>query len=247
LEPTQLLIVAAVILSNLLHLLALVPLYSLTKRLYLNRSLAIITCILHAFSPAGAFLFAGNTESLFNFLSFSGMALFHKDYRLLPALIWSLAGTVRSNAILWAGFFAWDALNTLLSLDRRRIPAAIGRLIYLSVCALISIGGFLYWQYLAWNQYCTSSTSQEWCSTRIPMIYSHVQNKYWYSSGCHQLISGTSDFYVTGQQINCPTSSLHLLTSSALSSQSRNTYATNIAIILSYRIPLLRISLLWQE
>ena len=181
LELQQVLVLTAVILSNLLHLLALIPLYSLTRRFYLNQSLARITCILHAFSPAGAFLLSGNTESMFNFLSFSGMALFHKNYRLLPAIIWSLAGTVRSNAILWTGFFAWDALNTVLSLNRQRLVPTIGRLIYLSVCALISLGGFVYWQYSAWNQYCISSTPPEWCSTRIPLIYSHVQSKYWYA------------------------------------------------------------------
>jgi phosphatidylinositol glycan class V len=180
LDPGQLLVLTSIILSNCLHLLALIPLYSLTKRFYLSRSLARITCILHAFSPAGAFLLSGNTESLFNFLSFSGMALFHKDYRLLPAIIWSLAGTVRSNALLWTGFFAWDALNTTLSLNRQRIFPTIGRLIYLSVCALISLGGFVYWQYSAWNQFCTFSIPPEWCSARIPLIYSHVQSKYWY-------------------------------------------------------------------
>jgi phosphatidylinositol glycan class V len=187
LELQQVLVLTAVILSNLLHLLALIPLYSLTRRFYLNQSLARVTCILHAFSPAGAFLLSGNTESMFNFLSFSGMALFHKNYRLLPAIIWSLAGTVRSNAILWTGFFAWDALNTVLSLNRQRLVPTIGRLIYLGVCALISLGGFVYWQYSAWNQYCISSTPPEWCSTRIPLIYSHVQSKYWYAPCLRQL------------------------------------------------------------
>jgi phosphatidylinositol glycan class V len=108
------------------------------------------------------------------------MALFHLDHRLLPALIWSLAGTVRSNAIVWTGFFAWDAVNTILSAHRRNIPGSIGRIIYLSLCALLSLAGFAWWQYSAWIQYCTSPDPAEWCSNLMPLIYSHVQNKYWY-------------------------------------------------------------------
>src|SRR5436305_1924058 len=142
-----------------------IPLYHLPKRLFpLKSSIATVTCILHAFSPAGIFLLSGNTESLFNFLSFSGMALFHKDYRVLPALIWCLAGTVRSNAILWSGFFAWDAINILIETSRPNILKSVGKVVYLGVCSIISIGGFVWWQYSAWQQYCTSSTPQEWCT-----------------------------------------------------------------------------------
>ena len=174
-------ILTSIVLSNAFHFLALIPLYSLTRRLLpLTPSLAAITCILHAFSPAGPFLLSGTTESLFNFLSFSGMALFHQGQRLLPALIWSLAGTVRSNAILWLGFFAWDALNTLIQLKEHGTFRSAGRIIYLGFCALISLAGFAWWQYTAWQQYCTNETPEAWCSNTLPLIYSHVQSKYWY-------------------------------------------------------------------
>jgi GPI mannosyltransferase 2 len=105
---------------------------------------------------------------------------------MLPALIWGFSGTVRSNALLWAGFFGWDALNEILSYERRNggvgILKAVGKIIYLGICGVISLGGFSWWQYCAWKQYCNSSTLQEWCSNRLPLIYSHVQTKYWYPS-----------------------------------------------------------------
>jgi len=203
------------------HLLALIPLYYLTRRLFpLQRSLATVTCILHAFSPAGAFLLAGNTESLFNFLSFCGMALFHSGQRLLPALIWSVAGTVRSNAVLWAGFFGWDALREILlwSDYNGGLLNMVRKIAYLGVCGVISLGGFAWWQYSAWEQYCNCSTPQEWCSSRLPLIYSHVQAKYWYSPSCPppgefafmstHLSSGIgmSVSCDTGQHLNSPTS-----------------------------------------
>jgi GPI mannosyltransferase 2 len=204
LEPTQLTLLTSIVLSNLFHLFALFPLYSLCRQLFpLNRPLAITTCILHSFSPAGAFLLAGNTETLFCFLSFAGMALFHKGCRILPAIFWSLAGTVRSNAILWTGFYAWDGLNVIFS-DDRTVLRKLGRLTYLGICAIISIGGFAWWQYSAWEQYCLSD-SREWCSYPIPLIYYYVQNKYWYLTELSFLTSGTSDSSVTGQQVNSPT------------------------------------------
>ena len=203
--------------SNYFHLLALIPLYYLTTRLYpLKPSLATVTCILHAFSPAGVFLVSGNTEPLFTFLSFSGMALFHKEYRLVPALIWSLAGTVRSNALLWTGFFAWDAINVIINSSRRDIHRTVGRVTYLGLCSLVSLAGFAWWQYSAWEQYCTSQTPEQWCSNRLPLIYSHVQTKYWYNP--YTLITylrnnGFLRYWTTNQLPNFLIASPHLLLS----------------------------------
>jgi GPI mannosyltransferase 2 len=183
LEEKQLYILTSIILSNTFHLLALIPLFYLTRRIFpLKPSLATVTCVLHAFSPAGVFLLAGNTESLFLFLSFTGMAFFHSGYRFIPAVIWSLAGTVRSNALLWTGFFAWDAINAIITSNRQSIIRTAGKVLYLSICALITLAGFAWWQYSAWEQYCSSSTPEPWCSNPLPLIYSHVQSKYWYAT-----------------------------------------------------------------
>jgi GPI mannosyltransferase 2 len=180
LDANQLLILTSIILSNVFHLLALIPLYYLTRRLFpLKPSLATITCIIHAFSPAGVFLLSGYTESSFAFLSFTGMALFHRGHRLLPALVWSLAGTIRSNALLWTGFFAWDALNAMFNVTRRNALRTALRIMYMALCATVSMSGFAWWQYSAWQQYCSSKTPEGWCANIFPLIYSHVQNTYW--------------------------------------------------------------------
>jgi GPI mannosyltransferase 2 len=185
-------VLTAVILSNVFHFLAQIPLYHLTRRMYpLNRSIAITTCILHSFTPAGVFLLSGYTESLFAFLSFSGMALFHKEYRFLPALLWSLAGSIRSNAVLWTGFFAWDGLNTVITWDNQNVGRLFGKLLYLGGCAVVSLVGFAWWQYSAWEQYCTSNP-QQWCANRLPLIYSYVQSHYWYIHCSGLSDSGTS-------------------------------------------------------
>lgn len=47
------------------------------------------------------------TESLFAFLSFSGMLLAFRKRYYLAALIFALATCVRANGILHAGFFIW--------------------------------------------------------------------------------------------------------------------------------------------
>jgi len=180
LNSKQCTILTSIVLSNTFHLFALIPLYSVTRRLFpLKPSLATVTCILHSFTPAGAFLLSGNTESLFAFLSFLGMALFHRDHRLLPAIVWSAASSVRSNGLLWTGFFAWDAVNTIIETRRSEIARSAARVVNLGVCAVISLGGFAWWQYSAWEQYCSSDPAP-WCSSLLPLIYSHVQSKYWY-------------------------------------------------------------------
>jgi GPI mannosyltransferase 2 len=227
LEEKQVSILTSIILSNLFHLLALIPLYFLTRRLFpLNPSLTTVACVLHSFSPAGAFLLSGNTESLFIFLSFTGMALFHKEYRLVPALIWSLAGTVRSNALVWSGFFAWDALNEIIDSSRRDVFRTVGRVIYLGLCGLASLGGFAWWQYSAWEQYCSSSTPEPWCLNRIPLIYSHVQAKYWYDCNIIKLIVrdvGFLRYWTTSQLPNFLIASPHILLSVfAVSNHLRN-------------------------
>ena len=117
------------------------------------------------------------------------MALFHKEYRLVPALIWSLAGTVRSNALLWTGFFAWDAINEIIYSTRRDFLRTIRRVTFLGLCGVVSVTGFAWWQYSAWEQYCTSSIPEQWCSNSLPLIYSHVQKKYWSKTLLTQYLS----------------------------------------------------------
>jgi phosphatidylinositol glycan class V len=160
------------------------------------------------------------------------MALFHNDHRLLPALIWSLAGTVRSNALLWTGFFAWDALNTIVTFNSRSIPRTIGLLGYLTMCALVSLSGFAWWQYSAWEQYCSSLRPEPWCSNPLPLIYSHVQSKYWYHLPLLQLNCrdvGFLRYWTTNQLPNFLLASPHLILSTFAVSQhlsTRNAYYT---------------------
>ena len=184
LEETQITLLTSIFLSNGFHLLSLIPLYYLTKRLFpLDPRIPVLSCILHSFSSAGIFLLSGNTESLFSFLSFTGMTLFHSDYLFLTAVIWGLAGLVRSNAILWTGFFVWEGLRMVPAVYEdhwKGIGTMIGKLIKLGLYCVITLSGFGWWQYSAWKQYCQDPMMMpEWCKKTIPLIYSHVQSKYW--------------------------------------------------------------------
>jgi GPI mannosyltransferase 2 len=189
-------VLTSVILSNAAHLGAVIYLYFLTKILFpLDHAVATTTSILHAFSPAGVFLLAGNTESLFCFLTFAGTYFFHSGRhsflnRLLPAMIWACGGMVRSNGIFWAGFFAWDILNELVEFNRGTKARTAGRVVLLVGCGVISISGFGLWQYDAWRTFCLSETPPEWCFYRLPLIYTYVQRKYWYVLLGARLIQG---------------------------------------------------------
>lgn len=51
------------------------------------------------------------TESLFAALSFYGMLWFVRGHYLPASLIWGIASAVRSNAIVYAGFFIYNILT----------------------------------------------------------------------------------------------------------------------------------------
>lgn len=94
---------------------------SLTLKIFNGQDdFACLTSSLFIISPIGIFMTSAYvfniitprsttryTESLFAFLSFSGMLCFHSRNYVFAALIWALSAGVRSNGILFAGFFVY--------------------------------------------------------------------------------------------------------------------------------------------
>lgn len=120
-------ILAGVLLANLSHLLSALVLYSLTELVYptspAGGSVAFIASVMHVLSPAGIFLAAPYSESLFALLSFLGYYLYarsmhayssssaalynglglgmeHMGFVMGAGALWMLAGMVRSNGVL---------------------------------------------------------------------------------------------------------------------------------------------------
>ena len=155
---------------------------------------SLLAAILHIISPAGAFLSAPCSESLFSCLNFLGFYLYicgRKSTSVQQNLETVLAGfvigcatIVRSNGVLNGLPFLYDAALQLF--DILRDGSSVKKVRDLS--ALISGGcliavGAAFPQYLAYREYCINTVGHErqpWCDFAVPSIYGWVQQHYWF-------------------------------------------------------------------
>lgn len=180
------------------HLLSVLTLFVLTLAVFPGSSadFALKASLLHVISPAGLFLSAPFAESSCALLSFLGMLAFARSRAgpastttwaqdqlvLLAGLVFGIAATFRSNAILNGLLLLAEAFRTLYSLIYDFHLTKVRRLLVTGLAGLFVAAGFLLPQYLAYREYCTPSNLQprEWCERTLPSIYTFVQAHYWY-------------------------------------------------------------------
>ncbi|KAK5003501.1 hypothetical protein LTR28_010092 [Elasticomyces elasticus] len=200
-----------ILVSHLFHLLSTLVLFLLALQIAPSQSyegrrrIALLTGLLHIFSPAGIFLSAPYSESMFAFWNFLGMLCFawschpkptgveggidtlaRRDlYILISGLAFALASRIRSNGVFSSLVFAFD-----LALAVPHLPQAltsfveVRRLSALAIAGLVTASGMVIPQALAWVEYCGSAIEKgrerrPWCDARPPSIYAWVQKVYW--------------------------------------------------------------------
>lgn len=189
----------AIVLSHVTHFLTVLLLYALCRRILRSSgasstSTSTIAAALHIISPAGAFLSAPYSESLFSTLNFLGFYLY-LDGRISGGILGDfeavLAGfclgcatVVRSNGLLGGLLFLYDVV--LQALDLLRSGVTINRMRKLIAVGagglLVGIGAFLP-QYEAYRRFCEDAVKQDrrpWCDSMFPSIYGWVQQHYWF-------------------------------------------------------------------
>ncbi|KAK4943949.1 ER membrane glycoprotein subunit of the GPI transamidase complex-like protein [Elasticomyces elasticus] len=196
-----------ILVSHLFHLLSTFVLFLLALQIAPSQSyegrcrIALLTGLLHIFSPAGIFLSAPYSESMFAFWNFLGMLCFARScrpkpngvegsiytlarrdlYILISGLAFALASRIRSNGVFSSLVFAFD-----LALAVPRLPQAltsfveVRRLSALAIAGLVTASGMVIPQALAWAEYCGSAVEKgrerrPWCDARPPSIYAWVQ------------------------------------------------------------------------
>jgi len=95
------------------------------------------------------------------------------------SLLFALAGMFRSNGVFLAGFIIWGLL-VRPSLNGQ-IPHPRILLESLTLTAIV-FSPFIGHQYFAYLSFCSRSITEpvpQWCSRKLPFIYSYVQSKYW--------------------------------------------------------------------
>ncbi|KAI9319934.1 GPI mannosyltransferase 2 [Dichotomocladium elegans] len=113
------------------------------------------------------------TESPFALLSFLGMLWYVEKQYVWAALVWGLASGIRSNAIVYTGFFIYDLIL--------RKPTA--KSVFLAcMCCSLTMAGFGMFQYYGYRSFCLGSSIEPrrpWCTSMPPLLYSFVQKHYW--------------------------------------------------------------------
>lgn len=189
-------ILLAVVVSNASHFLSAIALYHLSAIVFSDRAtpsrrvLPLVAALLHIISPAGLFLSAPYSESLFSLLTTTGYWLYTKSTKssagigqsfllLMSAVSLSISCTVRSNGLLHGIPFLIDFILELGQFVRRPGFLAVFRITTLGICGLMIAGGLVLPQFIAWRQFCLGSSKAEWCGNTIPSVYFWVQDKYW--------------------------------------------------------------------
>ncbi|KAI9340869.1 dolichol-p-mannose mannosyltransferase, partial [Obelidium mucronatum] len=162
--------------SNIAFIAAAAVLYRLSVVVLKDHNLARASAILFCFSPSAAFMSSMYTESLFAMLSFSGM-LFHSSNRnWLASVTWMLAGVVRSNAIVFIGFFLYQYLKSISVCKKLNLMLLMQTIVQSSIV----LSGFAFFQYYGYTSYCHDvSNLRPWCRRSLPLLYSFVQKEYW--------------------------------------------------------------------
>lgn len=195
---------AGILIAHVFHLLSVLILFALALHILPSENpqrtkTAFIASVLHIISPAGVFLSAPYSESVFSCFSFLGMLLYCQGYRrpdseqphilelasiIGSGLCWGLASTFRGNGLLNGIVIAYRCVVLLRSLPK---SAAFGRLIVNIIAGVLVALGTILPQWIAYQEYCLDGAMGQapiWCSRIPPSIYTWVQTHYWYLTVC---------------------------------------------------------------
>ncbi|OAD02773.1 glycosyltransferase family 76 protein, partial [Mucor lusitanicus CBS 277.49] len=164
------LLLSGVTVANVSFVLAVGALYKLTVAvLPKNKRLAHVSSIAFCLSPPAMFMSSFYTESIFALMTFTGMRWVIEKKYMQSALIWGIASAVRSNAIVYAGFFFYDLVWMRLIHRKNFVTGLLRSIVY----TLMTASGFAFFQYYAYKEFC--SLDRPWCTEKVPLIYSFVQ------------------------------------------------------------------------
>ncbi|KAJ7727668.1 glycosyltransferase family 76 protein [Mycena maculata] len=127
-------------------------------------------------SPVTLFL-APYNEPFFTYLSYKGMLYCAKSSYFTASIAFTLAAAFRSNGFLLSGFIIWGLLIQPFLQHR---PIYLSTMITCVAFSALPLTPFIAHNYAAYLAFCTrADPSPEWCSGALPLIYFHVQDRYW--------------------------------------------------------------------
>ncbi|KAJ3567054.1 hypothetical protein NP233_g6617 [Leucocoprinus birnbaumii] len=99
-----------------------------------------------------------------------------REQWVFATLCFTLASAFRSNGFFLAGFVIWGTLYP--SLQQKRLPSARSLIVAILSSATILLP-FIAHNFSAYLAFCHSNSPPDWCTNAPPLIYNHVQARYW--------------------------------------------------------------------
>ena len=188
--------------SHMMHYLAMLLVWRISHLLVPRAgadyaSLPFVTAALYTISPAGIFLSAPYTESLFATCNLLGTYLYMLSLRknrsddlamygvllLVSGLTFGIATVIRSNGILSGALFLFDAMEVLFKVITDGVSQrSLLKLAFLITGGSLVAAGTVGPQSLAYHEYCSDVAAQHqrsWCQRGLPSIFAFVQSHYW--------------------------------------------------------------------
>lgn len=182
-------LLVAVFVNNFLAFpIAALVLYRLSRALLPSEARARWAALAFCASPASVFFSAAYTESCFALASFLGMLAVVRRARLAAFFAFLAAAALRSNGVLYGGFFLWPHVHRLFvarRVDWRALPLDL-----LATAGLFAptLGMELYGRSLYCVDNSVATTAHDrlgydrpYCDAPLwrPALYSFVQSHYW--------------------------------------------------------------------
>lgn len=198
------LLISVALLNSLFSVLAALALHDLGCLVLHCPRQAFYGALLFCLSPANVFLTAGYSEALFALLTFSAMAQLERGRSWTSGLLFALATGVRANGLVNVGFLMHSQCQGFFSSLTMRNPLRqLLKLMGSVFLSVLSLGlPFGLFQYYAYTQFCVQGSAHPipkpllqlaldkgyrvaegneppWCSWKLPLVYSYVQDIYW--------------------------------------------------------------------
>lgn len=172
------------VISNVAFLFAALSLYRLSMVILKDPNASLRTSILFCFNPASIFYSSIYSESLYALLSIGGMYLLMSGVNNVPALLFALSGSARSNGVLNAGYYGFKALHqSYYAIYVKKSSRLVLQVLLAGALRCICIFiPFLAFQAYGYYNICHGRNLDDmrpWCKAKIPLLYGFIQSHYW--------------------------------------------------------------------
>ncbi|KNA24318.1 hypothetical protein SOVF_016750 isoform A [Spinacia oleracea] len=172
------------VISNVAFVFAALSLYRLSLVILKDPNASLRASVLFCFNPASIFYSSIYSESLYALLSIGGTYLLMSGVNNVPALLFALSGSVRSNGVLNAGYYGFKALHqSYYAMYVKKRPHLVLKVLLAGALRCICIFiPFLAFQAYGYYNICHGRNPEEmrpWCKAKIPLLYGFIQSHYW--------------------------------------------------------------------